>query len=87
MDINNAEKREKQLEERLERIRALEDEIIEREKTLKNRENAKKQILLRLAPTLWNDIAAWAESDFRSINGQIEFLLAEAVKKRKGQKD
>lgn len=87
MDINNAEKREKQLEERLERIRALEDEIIEREKTLKNRENAKKQILLRLSPTLWNDIAAWAESDFRSINGQIEFLLAEAVKKRKGQKD
>lgn len=87
MDINNAEKREKQLEERLERIRALEDEIIEREKALKNRENAKKQILLRLSPTLWNDIAAWAESDFRSINGQIEFLLAEAVKKRKGQKD
>lgn len=87
MDINNAEKREKQLEERLERIRALEDEIIEREKALKNRENAKKQILLRLSPTIWNDIAAWAESDFRSINGQIEFLLAEAVKKRKGQKD
>ena len=87
MDINNAEKREKQLEERLERIRALEDEIIEREKALKKRENAKKQILLRLSPTLWNDIAAWAESDFRSINGQIEFLLAEAVKKRKGQKD
>ena len=84
MDINNAEKREKQLEERLERIRTLEEEIIEREKALKSRENAKKQILLRLSPTLWNDIAAWAESDFRSINGQIEFLLAEAVKKRKG---
>ena len=84
MDINNTEKREEQLRERLERIRTLEEEIIEREKALKNRENAKKQILLRLSPTLWNDIAAWAESDFRSINGQIEFLLAEAVKKRKG---
>ena len=47
-------------------------------------ENIKQKILLRLSPTLWNDIAAWAESDFRSINGQIEFLLAEAVKKRKG---
>ena len=84
MDINNTEKREEQLRERLERIRTLEEEIIEREKALKNRENAKKQILLRLSPTLWNDSAAWAEADFRSINGQIEFLLAEAVKKRKG---
>ena len=50
MDINNAEKREKQLEERLERIRALEDEIIEREKALKNRENAKKQRKLTAHP-------------------------------------
>ncbi len=83
MDINNAEKREMQLKERLERIKALETEIIEREKSLKIRDNAKKQILLRLSPTLWNDIASWAEDDFRSINGQIEFLLAEAVKKRK----
>ena len=40
-------------------------------------------MLLRLSPTLWNQIAAWAEEDFRSINGQIEFLLAEAVKERK----
>lgn len=82
---NNNESREKLLEARLEKIKALEKEILEREKNLKNRENAKKQILLRLSPTLWNDIAAWAEDDFRSINGQIEFLLSEAVKKRKGK--
>lgn len=85
MDSNKkAEIRETQLEERLLRIKQLENEILEREKNLKNKENAKKQILLRLSPSLWNDIAAWAEDDFRSINGQIEFLLAEAVKRRKG---
>ena len=77
------EKKEKMLEERLARIKALEDEIIEREKNLKSREKEKKQILLRLSPTLWNDIATWAEDDFRSINGQIEFLLVEAVKSRR----
>ena len=81
---NNLEKREEMLEERLERIKLLEKEIIEREKNLKNKENAKKRILLRLSPTLWNDVAEWAESDFRSINSQIEFILTEAVKKRKG---
>ncbi|MCH3907662.1 MAG: Arc family DNA-binding protein [Sphaerochaeta sp.] len=47
----------------------------------------KKQILLRLSPSLWRDLAAWAEDDFRSINGQIEFLLTECVRKRKGLKD
>lgn len=51
----------------------------------KKDENAKKQLLLRLSPSLWNDIQQWAEDDFRSINGQIEYLLAEAVKKRKGK--
>lgn len=80
----DVDKREEELKARLERIKTLESEILEREKILKNKENAKKQILLRLSPTLWNDIATWAEDDFRSINGQIEFLLAEAVKKRKG---
>lgn len=49
----------------------------------------KKQLLLRLSASLWTDLAAWAEDDFRSINGQIEYLLSEAVKKRKktGNKD
>ncbi len=48
-----------------------------------NKEKEKKQILLRLSPSLWVDLAAWAEDDFRSINGQIEYLLSEAVKQRK----
>jgi hypothetical protein len=46
-------------------------------------EKDKKQILLRLSPQLWRDVAAWAEDDFRSINGQIEYLLTEAVRRRK----
>ena len=47
------------------------------------KEKAKKQLLLRLSPALWQELAAWAEDDFRSINGQIEYLLTECVKKRK----
>ncbi|QNM06992.1 Arc family DNA-binding protein [Qiania dongpingensis] len=43
----------------------------------------KKQVLLRLSPALWNELAQWAEDDFRSINGQIEYLLTEAVRGRK----
>lgn len=49
----------------------------------KKNEKDKKQLLLRLSPTLWKELAAWAEDDFRSINGQIEFLLTECVRKRK----
>ena len=45
----------------------------------------KKQVPLRLSPTLYADLAAWAEDDFRSINGQIEYLLTEAVNKHKGK--
>lgn len=48
-----------------------------------DREKDKKQLLLRLSPTLWKELAAWAGDDFRSINGQIEYLLTECVKKRK----
>ena len=46
-------------------------------------ENQKKQIPLRLSPKLYNAIAAWAEDDFRSVNGQIEYLLTECVRQRK----
>ncbi|MBO4775741.1 MAG: toxin-antitoxin system HicB family antitoxin [Lachnospiraceae bacterium] len=56
-------------------------------KTTENSAQEKKQILLRLSPSLHNELAAWAEDDFRSINGQIEYLLSEAVKKRKGTKE
>lgn len=50
---------------------------------MENENKEKKQILLRLSPSLWTDLATWAEDDFRSINGQIEYLLNEAVKQRK----
>lgn len=50
------------------------------------KDNAKKQVLLRLSPSLWQDLAAWAEDDFRSINGQIEYLLTECVRKRGREK-
>ena len=45
--------------------------------------DGKKQIPLRLSPKLYAAIAAWAEDDFRSVNGQIEYLLTECVRQRK----
>lgn len=45
---------------------------------------ARKSVLLRISPKLYADLMNWAEDDFRSINGQIEYLLTEAVKKRRG---
>jgi len=50
---------------------------------MEEKDTNKKQILLRLSPSLWKELAAWAEADFRSINSQIEYLLTECVKKRK----
>ena len=47
------------------------------------KDKEKKQILLRVSSSLWKDLAEWAEDDFRSINGQIEYLLSEVVNKRK----
>jgi len=46
-------------------------------------QNTKKQVPLRLSPKLYASIAAWAEDDFRSVNGQIEYLLTECVRQRK----
>lgn len=46
-------------------------------------ENQKKQIPLRLSTKLYNAIVSWAEDDFRSVNGQIEYLLSECVRQRK----
>ena len=82
---NNArtvEEREEALEARLLRIREMEEEILKKEKEFKQRENAKKSIILRLPPSLHNQIAAWAEEDFRSVNGQIEYLLSCAVREK-----
>lgn len=51
-----------------------------------NNDKNKKQVPLRLSSTLYAELMEWAESDFRSLNGQIEYLLTECVKKRKGKK-
>jgi hypothetical protein len=77
------EAKEEKLRARLESIKEMELEVVKREKVLKEKEKSKKQILLRLSPSLWNELASWAEDDFRSINGQIEYLLADCVRKRK----
>lgn len=53
----------------------------------KEKDNLKKQIPLRLSNKLYAEISAWAEDDFRSVNGQIEYLLTECVKRRRGKKD
>ncbi|MBE6708909.1 MAG: PTS ascorbate transporter subunit IIC [Ruminococcaceae bacterium] len=50
-------------------------------------EKSKKQIPLRLSAKLYAEIAAWADDDFRSVNGQIEYLLTECVKRRKKKDD
>ena len=44
---------------------------------------ARKQIPLRLSDTLFRELSRWAEEDFRSLNGQIEYLLTEAVRNRR----
>lgn len=82
MELND---REQQLLKKQERLDALERQIDERERAIKKRESEKKQVLLRLSPTLWSKVAAWADEDFRSINAQIEFLLAESVKEHYGK--
>ena len=46
-------------------------------------DNKKKQVPLRLSSKLYEAIEAWAEDDFRSVNGQIEYLLTECVRQRK----
>ena len=48
--------------------------------------NEKKQVPLRLSKKLFDELSAWAEDDFRSLNGQIEYLLNQAVIKRKKSK-
>ena len=75
--------KEEKLKKKLEQLETMERAIREKEKAVKQKEKAKKQIVLRLAPSLWEEIHSWAEEDFRSINGQIEYLLTECVRRRK----
>ena len=44
----------------------------------------RKSFLLRMDPKLWAGLEAWAQDEFRSVNGQIEYLLKQAVNKRRG---
>lgn len=44
----------------------------------------RKQFLLRIDPGLWADLESWAADELRSINGQIEYVLREAVRARRG---
>lgn len=90
VDNNEMTAEEQKLRERLARLEELEaavalkeKELIARQKSVKEAEKAKKQILLRLSPKLWEELAKWAEDDFRSINGQIEYLLADCVRNRR----
>ena len=75
--------REEKLLKRKEKLDALEAGIKARERELAAKESRRKQIVLRLPESLWNEIARWAEDDFRSINGQIEYLLTKSVRERK----
>jgi hypothetical protein len=42
----------------------------------------RKSFPLRLSPELYEELRRWADQEFRSVNGQIEYLLREAVRKR-----
>lgn len=45
---------------------------------------SRKSFLLRMDPALWAELESWAQDELRSVNGQIEYLLKQAVLKRKG---
>ncbi len=46
---------------------------------------SRKKFLLRIDPALWDQINRWAALEFRSVNGQVEFLLQRAVEARFGK--
>lgn len=43
---------------------------------------ARKPFLLRIDPALWAELESWAQAELRSVNGQIEYLLKQAVERR-----
>lgn len=45
----------------------------------------KKNLPLRLSPSLYQKIAKWSEEEFRSVNGQIEYILTQAVNEKYGK--
>lgn len=43
----------------------------------------RKSFLLRIDGKLWKELEAWAQEEMRSVNGQIEFILKQAVNRRR----
>lgn len=43
----------------------------------------RKAFLLRVDPELWTELESWAADELRSVTGQVEYLLRQAVQKRK----
>ena len=46
----------------------------------------KKSVILRIDPKLWKELNYWAKDELRSLNGQMEYVLRDAVRKRKNLK-
>ena len=44
----------------------------------------RKAFLMRIDPTLWAELESWAQDELRSVNGQVEMILRQALQKRKG---
>lgn len=49
-------------------------------------EESRKAFLLRVSPDLMRELEAWAQTELRSTNGQIEYLLRQAVGQRRKMK-
>jgi hypothetical protein len=45
---------------------------------------ARKQYLLRIDPDLWGEVEKWAADELRSVNAQVEYILRDAVRRRRG---
>jgi hypothetical protein len=45
----------------------------------------RKAFLMRIDPALWAELESWAQEELRSVNGQVEMILRQAIQKRKGQ--
>lgn len=46
----------------------------------------KKNFVLRIQDDMYADLETWAAQEFRSVNGQIEFILHKAILDRKGKR-
>lgn len=46
----------------------------------------RKAFLMRIDPALWAELESWAQDELRSVNGQVEMILRQAIHKRKGSK-